>query len=169
MARIEVSDPNGTSRVEQVTLAENPENPRRPGQAFLGVVMRTKDRSFPMPFDVNIDSGRIGGPSAGLAFALGLIEHLAAGELTGGHKVAVTGTIDIDGTVGEVGGVAQKTAAVRAEGAEYFLVPPGEFETAKDHAGKGLRVIAVGTLQEAIEALGRIGGDITGATGASQG
>lgn len=168
VARLEVTGADGTARVEQVTLAENTADERRRGQAFLGVLMRTKDRTFPMPFDVTIDSGRIGGPSAGLAFTLALIEQLAPAELTGGHKVAVTGTIDIDGKVGQVGGVAQKTAAVRAEGAEYFFVPPEEFEVAKSHAGKRLKVVSVATLQEAIDALGRIGGDTAGASGAAQ-
>lgn len=157
-ARVEITDAAGTTRIEEITLAE------RDGNAFLGVVMRTKDRRFDMPFEVNIDSGRIGGPSAGLAFTLGLIEQLSAGELTGGKKVAVTGTIDMNGVVGEVGGVAQKTAAVRAEGAEVFLVPPGEFKVARSHAGSKLEVIQVATLDEAIRALERIGGDVTAAT-----
>lgn len=156
-ARIDVVNPEGTSRVEEITLAE------RDGHAFLGVVMRTKDRTFDLPFDVSIESGAIGGPSAGLAFALGLIEELLPGEQTAGHPIAVTGTIEIDGSVGDVGGVAQKTAAVRAKGARYFLVPPGEYEVAKKHAGKSLTVVKVATLDEAIVALGRLGGDITGA------
>ena len=157
VARIEVVDPDGTSRVEEITLAE------KDGRAFLGVVMRTKDRTFDLPFDVSIESGTIGGPSAGLAFALGLIEELLPGELTGGKRVAVTGTIDIDGTVGDVGGVAQKTAAVRSRGAQVFLVPPGEYEVAKAHAGKSLTVVKVATLNEAIAELGRLGGDTNGA------
>ncbi|HVF73410.1 MAG TPA: PDZ domain-containing protein [Acidimicrobiales bacterium] len=158
VARIEVTDSNGTTRIEEVTLGE------REGNAFLGVVMQTKDRRFDKPFEVNIDSGRIGGPSAGLAFALGLIEQLSAGELTGGKKVAVTGTIDMNGEVGEVGGVAQKTAAVRNQGADVFLVPPGEYEVALSHAGSKLQIVKVATLEEAIQALGRLGGDITAAT-----
>lgn len=156
-ARIEVLDPEGTSRVEEITLSQ------RDQRAFLGVVMRTKDRTFDLPFDVSIESGTIGGPSAGLAFALGLIEELLPGDLTAGERIAVTGTIDIDGTVGEVGGVAQKTAAVRAKGAKYFLVPPGEYEVAKARAGTSLTVVKVATLDEAITELGRLGGDITGA------
>jgi PDZ domain-containing protein len=157
-ARVEVLNANGVTRVEEVTLS-----PSEEGHAFLGVVMRTRDRTFDLPFDVSIESGLIGGPSAGLAFVLGLVEELLPGELTGGQRVAVTGTIDIDGTVGDVGGVAQKTAAVRAKGAKYFLVPPGEYEIAKAHAGKSLTVVKVATLDEAIDALGRLGGDITGA------
>ena len=157
-ARLEIVNAEGVTRVEEVRLAD------REGRAFLGVLMRTKDRNFPMPFEVKIDAGPIGGPSAGLAFTLGLIDQLSPGELTGGKKVAVTGTIAMDGEVGDVGGVAQKTAAVRAEGADYFLVPPGEYETARAHAGKRLEVIQVATLDEAIAALGRIGGDIGPAT-----
>jgi PDZ domain-containing protein len=154
--RLEVVDAEGEPRVEQITLAE------RDGGAVLGVTMRTKDRRFDLPLDVTIDSGTIGGPSAGLAFTLGVIDRLSSGELTGGTNVAVTGTIDIDGTVGDVGGVVQKTAAVRAKGVRWFLVPPGEFDQARRHAGKHLTVVRVATVDEAIEALGRLGGDIDG-------
>jgi PDZ domain-containing protein len=154
--RLEVVSADDEPRVEQITLAE------RDGGAILGVTMRTKDRRFDLPLDVSIDSGTIGGPSAGLAFTLGVIDRLSAGELTGGRNVAVTGTIDIDGTVGDVGGVVQKTAAVKSKGVRYFLVPPGEFEQARRHAGRHLQVIKVGSVDEAIEALGRIGGDIDG-------
>jgi PDZ domain-containing protein len=159
LARLEIVNSEGVVRIEEVRLAE------REKRAFLGVLMRTKDRSFRKPFEVKIDAGAIGGPSAGLAFVLGLIDQLSPGELTGGKKVAVTGTIEMSGEVGDVGGVAQKTAAVRAEGAQYFLVPPGEYDTARAHAGGRLEVIRVATLGEAIAALGRIGGDISPATG----
>jgi PDZ domain-containing protein len=74
--------------------------------------------------------------------------------------VAVTGTIELDGRVGDVGGVAQKTSAVRASGAEVFIVPAGEYEVAKARAGSDLTVIKVTTLQEALDALGRLGGDL---------
>lgn len=155
--RLEVQGPTGTGRVEEIVLGT------RPGTkaGFLGVVLRTKERRFDYPFDVTIDSGAIGGPSAGLAFTLGVLDTLSAGELTGGRKVAVTGTIEIDGTVGDVGGVAQKTAAVRAAGAEYFLVPPKEFREARAHAGGRLKVVKVATLEEALDALGRLGGDVS--------
>ncbi|HEX2040457.1 MAG TPA: PDZ domain-containing protein [Acidimicrobiales bacterium] len=154
--RLEVADPEGRTRVEQIVLAE------REGGPILGVTMRTKDRTFDLPFDVAIESAGIGGPSAGLAFALGVIDKLSAGELTGGQRVAVTGTIEIDGRVGDVGGVIQKTAAVRAERVRYFLVPPGEYEIARRHAGRGVTVLQAGTLDEAIAALGSIGGDVEG-------
>src|SRR5207248_899122 len=85
-----------------------------------------------------------------------VLDELRPGELTGGHKLAVTGTINIDGTVGDVGGVVQKTAAVRHAGADIFLVPPGEYEQAKAHAGTHLKVFKVRTLDEALIELGRV-------------
>ena len=153
-ARFDVVAPDGAKRTEDVVLRDNQ------GTAFLGVELLTKDQEFTMPFEVDIDTGRVGGPSAGLAFTLAVLEKLTPGELTAGRKVAVTGTIEIDGTVGDVGGVAQKTAAVRDHGADVFLVPPGEFEEAKDHAGGDLEVIAVANLDEALAALGRLGGNV---------
>ncbi len=157
LVSIEVRGRDQTVRTERVTLGVNP---RRPG-GFLGVTLLTKDQKFDYPFDVTIESGEIGGPSAGLAYTLGVLDALTPGELTGGKKVATTGTMDIDGTVGNVGGVAQKTAAVRAEGAEYFLVPPDEYEEAVSHAGNDLKVLRVGSLSEAISALGGVGGDVS--------
>jgi PDZ domain-containing protein len=128
----------------------------------LGVTLGTKNHKFDYPFDVKIDTSGVGGPSAGLAFTLALIDELTPGELTGGHNVAVTGTIDIDGTVGDVGGVAQKTAAVRSSGARLFLVPPGEYREAKRHAGKHLKVVQVTTLADALAALRANGGQAEG-------
>lgn len=154
VVRLDVVAPDGKQRVEEITLGDND------GTAFLGVELLTKDQAFAMPFEVDIDTGRVGGPSAGLAFALAVLDELTPGELTAGQKIAVTGTIELDGTVGDVGGVAQKTAAVREEGAKVFLVPPGEFEEAKKRAGDDLTVISVASLDEAIAALGRLGGDV---------
>ena len=112
-----------------------------------------------LPFDIQIDSGSIGGPSAGLAFALTIIDLLTEGELTGGNRVAVTGTITGGGTVGRVGGVAQKAAAAEAEGAVLFIVPE---ETVEDAASTttSLTIVGVGSLEEALEALASLGGDV---------
>lgn len=129
------------------------------GGGCLGVTLGTKAHKFDYPFKVEIDTTGVGGPSAGLAFTLALIDELTPGELTGGRDVAVTGTIDINGTVGDVGGVVQKTAAVRNRGARLFLVPPGEFEQARQHAGKKLKIVQVTTLAEALAALRANGGD----------
>lgn len=153
--RLFVTGTDGATRTENVPLVAA----RDGTTAFLGVVLRTKEPTFDMPFDVTIDSGSIGGPSAGLAFTLGVLDALSPGELTGGRKVAVTGTIDIGGMVGDVGGVVQKTAAVRAAGATYFLVPPGEYDQAVAHAGDDLEVRKIASLNEAIRVLEELGGD----------
>ena len=130
------------------------------GEPCIGVLLQTRNRSFDLPFEVAVESGSIGGPSAGLAFSLGVLDVLRPGELTGAMKVAVTGTIQLDGTVGAVGGVTQKTAAAIADGADVFLVPPAEFALARKRAGRSLKVIQVATLEEAITALGALGGDV---------
>lgn len=127
------------------------------GQARLGVVLQTSDLRYDFPVEVSIDTGLVGGPSAGLAFTLALIDELSPGELTGGRRVAVTGTIDNQGTIGLVGGVAQKTVTARRAGADAFLVPPEEAKEARTHAGR-MRVIAVRTLEEALAALEELGG-----------
>ena len=106
---------------------------------------------------MTIDPGNIGGPSAGLAFTLGVIDELNPGDLTGGRKIAATGTIESDGSVGDVGGVVQKTAAVRRAGAIAFLVPPGEYADAVKNAGPKLKVIKVTSLEQALDALKGLG------------
>lgn len=158
--RVQISEADGTNvRELDVPVAADADQGNKP---VLGVFLRTQNRRFEKPFEVDIRSGSIGGPSAGLAFTLGLIDELTPGELTGGRKVAVTGTIEIDGRVGDVGGVAQKTATVRDSGAEVFLVPAGEYEIAKRKAGRGIVVLKVNTLQEALDALASVGGDLGG-------
>ena len=154
--RLDVEGADGKKRIEEVELVPRPDD----GTALLGVTLRTKNLRFDFPFPIDIDSLGIGGPSAGLAYSLAVIDNLTPGELTGGKRVAVTGTIESDGRVGDVGGVAQKTAAVRAAGADVFLVPAGEFEEAKARAGSKLKVVKVGTLEDALQALGRLGGNV---------
>jgi Lon-like protease len=136
-------------------IGNQPANPQKP---LLGVVAQD-DTTFSFPFGVNIDVGDIGGPSAGLALTLGLLDVMSNGQLTGGHEVAATGTISIDGTVGDVGGVAQKAVAVRRAGAQVFLVPKDELSAARSHAG-GMKVFAVSTLQQALSDLQALGGHV---------
>ncbi|MGO9206929.1 MAG: PDZ domain-containing protein [Candidatus Limnocylindrales bacterium] len=118
----------------------------------------------PLPVKVDLSSEGIVGPSAGLAFTLGLMQELDQANLTGGRKVAATGTMSIDGTVGDVGGVAQKTIAVRGAGASVFLVPPQEYAVAKAHAGPHLKVYAVSTIGQAVHVLESLGGRIARTT-----
>ncbi len=153
-------------RATTVVLGRRPDDPSR---SFLGVTLRTRQQDFSLPFDVAIDSGKVGGPSAGLEFALSIVDQLTAGELTGGGKVAVTGTIELDGTVGPVGGVPQKAVTVRRAGAKLFLVPKEQVAEARSKAGRGVEVVGVATLNEAIQALAAHGGDISGIPGSCPG
>lgn len=134
-----------------------PEGPYA-GQAFLGVSVATDDLTYDFPVDVRIDTGRVGGPSAGLAFSLAIIDEMTPGDLTGGAEVAVTGTIAGDGQVGPVGGVPQKAVTARQAGADLMLVPASEVEQARDRAGR-MAVVGVSTLEEALAALEAAGGD----------
>ncbi|MFD3313764.1 S16 family serine protease [Streptomyces sp. NPDC058694] len=106
---------------------------------------------------VSLKLADVGGPSAGLLFSLGIVDKLdgdgSGGDLTGGRTIAGTGTIDADGKVGAVGGVALKTQAARRDGATVFLVPKAECSDAKTDLPKGLRLIPVTTLKGAITAL----------------
>lgn len=115
---------------------------------------------FGYPFNVTINVTNIGGPSAGLAMTLGVIDALTAGSVTGGHTVAVTGTIDSQGDVGDVGGVPQKTVAVENAGASLFLVPPQEYQAAMSKDRAGLKIYAVSTLDQALSVLAAHGGTV---------
>jgi PDZ domain-containing protein len=125
------------------------------GRALLGVRLTTK---VELPFDITIDSGRVVGPSAGLAYALELLDLLTAGELTGGLKVAATGELASSGEVGPVGGVAQKVVAVKRAGADVFIVPKQNEAEAREKAGDGLRILPVSSFDEALTALGSVQG-----------
>jgi len=142
----------GADRAVTLKTAAGPD-----GVARIGVQLQTNDLKYDFPVDVDIETGLVGGPSAGLAFTLALIDDLTEGELTGGRNVAVTGTIDAEGNVGPVGGVAQKTVTARRAGAIAFLVPPDEEKDAKRFAGK-MQIIPVKTLSDALTALHRLGG-----------
>ncbi|GGT14600.1 S16 family serine protease [Streptomyces chromofuscus] len=106
---------------------------------------------------VDLELADVGGPSAGLLFSLGIVDKLegdgSGGDLTGGRTVAGTGTIDADGTVGAVGGVALKTRAAHRDGATVFLVPSAECADATSERPEGLRLIPVKTLKDAIQSL----------------
>jgi PDZ domain-containing protein len=115
---------------------------------------------FTYPFPVSINVTNIGGPSAGLAMTLGVIDVLDSGSLTGGHTVAATGTINAQGDVGDVGGVAQKTIAVENAGATIFFVPPQEYKAAMSEDRPGLKVYAVSTLDQVLKILAAHGGSV---------
>ena len=146
-----------TTRLDvEVTTIAATDNPER---AIIGIAPEERIVDYDFPLDVTIDTGRVGGPSAGLAFTLAVLDVLTPGELTGGHRVAVTGTMALDGTVGPVGGAAQKAVTVRDAGYEVFLVPSDELEQVREAIGDDLVVVAVDSLDEALEALASLGGN----------
>jgi PDZ domain-containing protein len=132
------------------------------GRSYMGVDVETRVK-LQLPFPVSVDAGQIGGPSAGLAFTLAIMDAVSNGRLTGGHKVAATGTMSPQGDVGQVGGVQEKTAAVEKAGAQVFFVPQAEYQDAESVAGPGLAVVPVTTLSQVLQILRqRYGGDLSG-------
>jgi PDZ domain-containing protein len=125
--------------------------PQEPGHAFVGFAP-DQAAQIKLPVHVSIDASGIGGPSAGLAFALEVMQKLGRNVLRG-HRVAATGEIELNGAVGPIGGVKQKTYGVRASGADVFLVPAGDnARIARRYAGH-LRIIPVRTFDQALHAL----------------
>ena len=118
----------------------------------------TQFRDADLPIDVGFTTEDIGGPSAGLAFTLTVLDVLTEGDLTGGAQIVVTGTIDRQGNVGPIGGVHQKAFAVDDIEADLFLVPEANFDRATA-AVEGLRVEPVATLSEALEIIAEFGGN----------
>ena len=127
--------------------------------AFLGIDPQTK-QDWDFPVDVKINTPQIGGPSAGLAMTLGIIDKLSSGRLTGHRVIAATGTIDQYGNVGQVGGVPEKTIAVERAGATVFFVPKPEYAQAEARATPQLHVYGVNTLDQALRVLKRLGGNV---------
>jgi Lon-like protease len=136
-------------------------SPTEPDRTIVGFIP-FDTRRVVLPFEVSIDTGRIGGPSAGLAFTLALIDQLTPGDLLGGRDVAVTGTIELDGSVGAIGGLRQKASAVAQSGVEVFLVPAAQGDddiaAARRAGGDALEVVPVASLDEALEVLASLGG-----------
>jgi PDZ domain-containing protein len=98
------------------------EDDQEPGRSVIGISPEVASYTFPFDVEINIDPN-IGGPSAGLVFSLAVYDTLTEGSLTGGHEIAGTGEINPNGSVGAIGGIQQKIAGARDEGAELFLVP----------------------------------------------
>lgn len=126
---------------------------------LIGVTL-TNDYSFPI--DVTIQLNNVGGPSAGMMFALGIIDTLTPGELNGGDQVAGTGTIAADGTVGPIGGIRQKLWGAERAGARYFLAPSSNCDEVVGHVPSDLRVFSVSTLDDSLDVLDTLssGGDL---------
>lgn len=134
----------GEVRSFEVELVADEEGPDR---AIIGIFVRD------LPFWVEIDPGIVGGPSAGLMYTLAIIEALTPESLAGGAVLSGTGTVDLDGNVGSIGGVRQKVVASEAAGAEYMLVPEGNYEAARTAPRQDLELVPVSTVDEALDFL----------------
>jgi len=142
--RIERDGERETVRIETIESSDQPVRP------VIGVAPTI---SFDSPVEVSISLANVGGPSAGLVFALAVVDKLTPGSLIDEETVAGTGEITPKGRIGAIGGIAQKMAGARAEGAEVFLAPRPNCSDVVGHVPDGLRVIAVLTLDDAVESL----------------
>jgi Lon-like protease len=136
---IELSVPTGPSPTDE----EMP---------FLGIFIKTLPWEPIIPININIKTGRIGGPSAGLMFVLEIMNQYLQDDLTAGKSIAGTGTIDLNENVGRIGGVVQKVIAAEKAGVDYFIVPEGNYEKAKEVARK-VELVPVANLDQALQFL----------------
>jgi PDZ domain-containing protein len=152
------AETSGKSKKVTITLMANPDDER----AIIGFIP-ADTRITRLPFEVNISTTDIGGPSAGLAFTLALLDELTPGNLMGKGRVAATGTMDEEQNVGAIGALKQKAVAVRDSGGTLFLVPAGqspeEMKSARAAAGSGVRIVQVATLDAALRELVKNGGE----------
>ncbi len=163
---------NGSPVVVNVTVGKPPTATQPspcpgvsgPAKGFLGIALQD-DIHYVFPFSVNISTPNIGGPSAGLAMTLGIIDQLSNGTLIHHRTIGATGTMSPGGAVGDVGGVPQKAVAVSNAGATMFLVPGTEKKAAQSTAASSLQIVAVDTLNQALKILMAGGGTITMANG----
>ena len=140
---------DGAAREVEVTPNRSTE-----GDYQLGILLAS---TFDFPFDVTIQLDNVGGPSAGTMFALGIIDNLTEGDLTGGRHFAGTGTIDSAGAVGPIGGIAQKLVGARSAGAEFFLAPADNCDEVVGNIPDGLTVVKMETLDDAVAAVELLG------------
>lgn len=142
---------------ESTTVTITPEKTTDTAGATVWLIGISLTTDYTFPVDVKLQLDNVGGPSAGMMFALGIIDTLTPGELNGGEKIAGTGTIDAAGKVGPIGGIRQKLYGARDAGATIFLAPESNCDEVVGHVPDGLRVVSVSTLHEAREAMTAIG------------
>ena len=122
-------------------------------EPMVGFLASTPNERFVFPISVDIDTGNVGGPSAGLMMALNVYNSLTEFDITKGLKVAGTGTIEIDGSVGPVGGVKQKVIAAKNAGSSLILVPTANFDDVKSYIDEGTNIVAVESFNEALDVI----------------
>ncbi|GAA4120589.1 PDZ domain-containing protein [Knoellia locipacati] len=126
------------------------------GRTVIGVAL---GRDYELPVDVTITAGGVGGPSAGTMFTLAVYDVLTPGDLTGGKRIAGTGTMEPDESVGPIGGIRQKLSGARNGGADYFLAPADNCDEVVGHIPDGLQVVKIGTFADALGAVKAIAAD----------
>ncbi len=126
------------------------------GKPSIGVLITSYQRKYDFPFKIEIDAGKIGGPSAGSMFALEIYNRLTEEDLTKGQKIAGTGTIDLTGQVGEIDGVKQKIVAAQKSGVQVFFVPQDNFAEAKELEEVKVKLVPVAEFQDIINYLDRL-------------
>ena len=143
-------DGNKKTLTIETTLIEHVEYE---GEPMVGFLATTVNERFDFPFEIDIKTGNVGGPSAGLMMALNVYNNLIPEDLTNSMIVAGTGTIEIDGSVGPVGGIKQKVIAAKKAGAELILVPVANFDEAKIFETEETAVVAVDSFSEALSVI----------------
>jgi PDZ domain-containing protein len=138
----------GSVRSLVLRTIPSPTDPTRP---LIGVVV-SQAAQVRLPIAVRIDIGNVVGPSAGLAFALDVLEELGR-DVDHGRRIAATGTIELDGSVGPIGGIKQKTIGARRSKVDAFLVPAGDNAREARRYAHGLRIVAVSSFQQALHEL----------------
>jgi PDZ domain-containing protein len=126
-------------------------DPHQPKRSIIGIFV-DQAASIKLPRSVKIDAGDVGGPSAGLAFALDILEQLGK-DVDHGRRIAATGQLELDGTVTAIGGVEQKTIGVRRSGIHFFLVPAGENAAEAQRFAHGVRIVPVHSFRQALRKL----------------
>ncbi len=134
----------------KTTLIEHIEYENEP---MVGFLASTPNQQFVFPFEIDINTGNVGGPSAGMMMALNVYNKLVEEDITNGKKIAGTGTIEIDGSVGPVGGVKQKVIAAKRANASLILVPTANFQEANVYSDENTSIVAVDSFEEALNVI----------------
>ena len=142
---------DGEAQTVELTTAASTDDPEKP------IVGISPGATYDFPFDVTINLGDVGGPSAGTMLALGIYDKLTPGELAGDEKIAGTGTITAEGDVGAIGGIRQKMFGASGAGADWFLAPESNCDEVVGHIPGDLQVFAVTTLDQALKVVQTIG------------
>ena len=122
-------------------------------EPMVGFLASTPNQQFIFPFEVDIKTGNVGGPSAGMMMALNVYNLLTEDDITNGKKIAGTGTIEIDGSIGPVGGVKQKVIAAKRANAGLILVPTANYEEASVFADDNTQIVAVNSFDNALNVI----------------